>query len=108
MNSESLLMELLESQNSNSIKKEKQREVDQNKIEDFKKYEGRGKIYSDNELNSVNLSFVRDSPLEKFLEAFESIMVILEPIFDRLSLIDKIDKFIDSLADSRRNIKYYF
>ena len=98
---------MLESQNSPSRKKEKQRELDQIKIEEFKKNEDKDQIYFDNEKTSVNLSFTRDSPHEKFIEALESIMSILEPIFDRLSLNEKIDKFIDSLADTRRNIKYH-
>ena len=100
--------------NSPSRKKMIQNEMDQIRSDEFRRkinsnHEGnKDKIYNDDEQNNkvtINLSFVGESPQEKFIEALENIMVLLDPIFDRLTLSDKIEKFLENTNDSRRVIK---
>jgi len=114
--SEGVLGDLLDSHfsvNSPSRKKIFQNEMDQIKSDDFRqkvmsKESYKDRIYIDEDHNTkvtINLSFVGESPQEKFVEALENIMVLLDPIFDRLTLGEKIEKFLENTNDSRRVIK---
>jgi len=54
---------------------------------------------------TINLSYLGENPPERYLEALEHIMTILDPIFDRLSLTQKLEKFIENSDDHRRTIR---
>lgn len=54
---------------------------------------------------TINLSYLGENPPERFLDALEHIMTILDPIFDRLSLTQKLEKFIENTDDHRRTIR---
>ena len=114
--SQGVLSELLDSQfaiNSPSKKKIFQNEMDLLKSDEFRqqklnKESNKDKIYLDedpNNKNSINLSFVGESPHIKLIEALENIMILLDPIFDRLTLGEKIEKFLENTNDTRRVIK---
>ena len=114
--SEGVLGDLLDSHfsiNSPSRRKIFQSEMDQIKSEEFRqkkqnKDNHKDKIYYDEDPNAkvtINLSFVGESPQEKLVEALENIMVLLDPIFDRLTLGEKIEKFLENTNDTRRVIK---
>ena len=65
------------------------------------------RIYSEdqNTKMTINLSYVGEHPPDKYLESLEHIMIILDPIFDRLSFNEKLEKFIENTEDHRRSIK---
>ena len=65
------------------------------------------RIYSEdqNTKMTINLSYVGEHPPDKFLESLEHIMTILDPIFDRLSFNEKLEKFIENTDDHRRSIR---
>lgn len=67
------------------------------------------KIYMQNEDQitklSINLSYLGENAPENYLEALEHIMTILDPIFDRLSLTQKLEKFLENTEDHRRTIR---
>jgi len=63
--------------------------------------------YNFNEFISkaTNLSFVGENPHDKFIESFELIMISLDPIFYKLSLNEKVEKFLENTEDPRRLIR---
>jgi len=67
------------------------------------------KIYSQNEEQNtkltINLSYLGENPPDRFLESLEHIMTILDPIFDRFNLNQKLEKFIENVDDHRRSIR---
>jgi hypothetical protein len=65
------------------------------------------RIYMDdnNTRLTINLSYVGENPSERYLEALESVMTTLDPIFDRLDLNDKINKFLEIADDHRRTVR---
>jgi len=75
-------------------------------IEDFRN----SKQEDDDNKNITNLnntSYIGDSsfPSEKFADALVSIMDCLDPTFERLSIKERMEKFIISIENTRRNIR---
>jgi len=71
-----------------------------------------------NNINSDNVNFPEqkmnfnnisqgglEATLEKYFEGLESIMVCIEPVFDRLSLEEKLIKFLENTSDLRRTVR---
>ena len=54
---------------------------------------------------SINLSFIGTSANEKYVDALGDALTLLDIIFDKLDLEEKIEKLIDLLADPNRNIR---
>ena len=54
--------------------------------------------------NSISQGEI-DSIVEKYFEALESIMVCIEPVFDRLTTEEKLIKFVENSSDSRRTVR---
>jgi hypothetical protein len=82
----------------------------QNKIENISGQDFlKDKIYHPNEDQNtkltINLSYLGEYPPDKYLEALEHIMTILDPIFERLDLNKKLEKFIENTDDHRRSIR---
>jgi hypothetical protein len=65
------------------------------------------RIYVDenNTKLTINLSYVGENPSDRYLEALESIMTILDPIFERCTLNEKIEKFLEITDDHRRTVR---
>jgi hypothetical protein len=65
------------------------------------------RIYVDenNTKLTINLSYVGENPSDRFLEALESVMTILDPVFDRCTLNEKIEKFLEITDDHRRTVR---
>jgi hypothetical protein len=131
--SQGILSDLLDnhfSVNSPSQLKIFQKEIDQLKNEEFKRNilnikkneadkdlsisgnnqikESRDKIYVDDDNNNrltINLSYVGDYPQEKFVESLENVLLYLDPIFDRLTLSERVEKFIECTDDPKRGVK---
>lgn len=81
-------------------------EVNLNQNEDFRK-SGDSKIYMDdnNTKLTINLSYTGENPCEKYLDSLEAIMAILDPIFERCQINEKIERFMEIVDDHRRNIR---
>jgi hypothetical protein len=66
------------------------------------------KIYLDDETNNkltVNLSYLGENPQERFIDGLENVLTYLDPIFDRMSLTERIEKFLESTEDPKRSVK---
>lgn len=66
------------------------------------------KIYLDDETNNkltVNLSYLGENPQDRFIDGLENVLTYLDPIFDRMSLTERIEKFLESTEDPKRSIK---
>jgi hypothetical protein len=64
------------------------------------------KIYvDDNTRLTINLSFVGENPSERYLDALEAVMSVLDPIFERCTLNEKIEKFLEISDDHRRAVR---
>lgn len=81
-------------------------EMNQIKNEEFRK-SADDRIYMDdnNTKLTINLSYSGENPAEKFLDALEAVMAILDPIFERCQINEKIERFIEIVDDHRRNIR---
>jgi len=61
--------------------------------------------FIEQKMNFNNISENIDGIVEKYFEALESIMVCIEPVFDRLSLEEKLVKFLENTSDPRRTVR---
>lgn len=126
-NSQNILSDILDSQfsiNSPSKMKIYQDEIDQMKNEEFRhkmqsihnksdnnlyqSNEFKDKIYVDDDQNTkvtINLSYVGENPYDRYVEALESLMALLDPIFERLTLYERVEKIIENLDDQRRSVR---
>ena len=65
--------------------------------------EGEDKVDTlNNKKLTINLSYNGDNLSETYLDALAEVMTLLDPVFDSLSLQDKIDKLIALTEDERR------
>lgn len=117
--SQGILSDILDLQfsvNSPSQLKIFQNEEENQKTEEFKKniqtqnnflnLENKDKIYTDdNHKLTINLSYMGENPREKFLEALENVMTYLDPIFENLSIEERVEKFLISAEDSKRAVR---
>jgi hypothetical protein len=92
--------------NSPSKLKLYREEINQVQNDDFRKSADSRIYMNDNNTKlTINLSYSGENPGEKFLDALEAVMAILDPIFERCQLDEKIERFIEIVDDHRRNIR---
>jgi HEAT repeat protein len=119
--SQNILSDILDLQfsvNSPSKMKVIQSEMNQQKSEEFRqgqlkqqqksKFQSGDRIYVDDEQHTkltINLSYMGDNPHEKYIEALDAVMTCLDPVFEMLSLQERVEKFLEITEDQRRPVK---
>ena len=67
--------------------------------------ETKNKIYVEDEKNArltVNLSYFGEDPSERYIMALQNLLSQIDPVFENLSILQKIEKLLTLLDDSRR------
>jgi hypothetical protein len=73
-----------------------------NKNENFSK----DKIYVDDDARiTINLSYIGENPQERLIESLENVLTHLDPIFEKISPEEKLEKLLEVTDDARRGVR---